>query len=440
MKNFRFIFLILFFLFFVVSVCSADTNSSQGRVTPLEISYPSFDYSGIKIELTSNVKISEYVKYIFYFFIGVSGFIALIVVVLAGLQYLTAADNIEKVKDAKNKIWSALFGLIILFFSVLILKTINPQFVEIIDPQYLPSNWADLEPGIWVCKESVSGEFQGFINTKSNFLDKLKQDPASIDYEELKRMANELSDMLDNLHSKCYIVNAGGDLPEEFAEDNIEKIYSVPNKNSGEAYGAILCANPGCEKMTPDEIEEYLFLPGFLPLFDSEGKVREEILNNIKPSEEGFDFSTASISYIKPFVISPPTGEWTVKIYRNFGYDKEGGVLTFTGKADTLEMLTGLPAPPPPASSSGLREVRSIKMTNNVFVIFFADPEESSALSSGQLVGVQMVIITGSSPDLSNTQMSRWNKSECIIEREPDLPNEYYPCAGEVIIIPGKFY
>ncbi len=77
---------------------------------------------------TTETPLPEYVRYIFNFVIVVSGIIALIMIVVGGIEYLTATNK-NTVQKSKERIKSAFLGLLILLFSYLILITINPQLI-----------------------------------------------------------------------------------------------------------------------------------------------------------------------------------------------------------------------------------------------------------------------------------------------------------------------
>ena len=91
---------------------------------PLETDYP--EVLGLEPK-TIDVPIPIYFKYIFNFIIIVSTAVAVAVLATAGLSYLSSSNNPEKVKIARDRIKSAIFGLILLFASWIILYTINPQ-------------------------------------------------------------------------------------------------------------------------------------------------------------------------------------------------------------------------------------------------------------------------------------------------------------------------
>ncbi len=116
-------------------------------VSALEIKYPSF--FGHKIEGASTT-LPDYVKYIFYFALGISGFIALFIIIQAGFGYLTSAGSPAQLKESKDKIFSALLGLLILFCSVIFITWINPEIINLqIKP--LDITVQSFTPGITIC-------------------------------------------------------------------------------------------------------------------------------------------------------------------------------------------------------------------------------------------------------------------------------------------------
>lgn len=94
---------------------------------PTEITYP--DVPGAITPVTIKTALPEYVRYIFNFFVFISGLICFGVLIYAGVIYLTSAGNPGKQKEATSRIGSAFLGIIIIFGSYLISTTINPQLV-----------------------------------------------------------------------------------------------------------------------------------------------------------------------------------------------------------------------------------------------------------------------------------------------------------------------
>ena len=95
----------------------------------LEITYPSFNLANAPT--TVKTLLPDYLRYIFVFAIGISGFIIFGVMIMAGFRYFASSGNPTATQDAKKQIFSAFGGMTLLFLSYLILKTINPQLVTI---------------------------------------------------------------------------------------------------------------------------------------------------------------------------------------------------------------------------------------------------------------------------------------------------------------------
>jgi len=73
----------------------------------------------------------QIIQNIYTYIISISGIIGLVALTWGGVLYLTSAGKPEKLDQAKKQIFSALLGIIILLSSYIILKTINPELVEL---------------------------------------------------------------------------------------------------------------------------------------------------------------------------------------------------------------------------------------------------------------------------------------------------------------------
>jgi len=80
----------------------------------------------------------EYINYLFIFGLGAIAFLALAQMMIGGLTYILAAGNVAKVEDAKDTIRQALLGLGLLLVSYLLLRTINPDLVNLRNPNLTP--------------------------------------------------------------------------------------------------------------------------------------------------------------------------------------------------------------------------------------------------------------------------------------------------------------
>lgn len=86
----------------------------------------------------------KYIRWLFNFSIVIVGLVAFGALVYAGFSYLTSAGNPTKISDAKDRIFAAFLGLVILLSSYLILTTIDPHLVILKAPEIEPT--PEVEP------------------------------------------------------------------------------------------------------------------------------------------------------------------------------------------------------------------------------------------------------------------------------------------------------
>jgi hypothetical protein len=72
--------------------------------------------------------VANYVGMIYKFGGGLIGLVAVLVIVVSGIQIIAGGANPEGVSSAKTRIMQALLSLILLFSSAMLLKAINPNF------------------------------------------------------------------------------------------------------------------------------------------------------------------------------------------------------------------------------------------------------------------------------------------------------------------------
>ena len=106
----------------------------------LQLDYPEIlekDLNEI-INLPSEQQLSNFVLYLYYFFLSIAGIAAFIMIVWGGISYLTSAGKPTAISEAKNRIFKAFLGLVILLASYLILNTISPELVLLKPPEMKP--------------------------------------------------------------------------------------------------------------------------------------------------------------------------------------------------------------------------------------------------------------------------------------------------------------
>lgn len=94
------------------------------------ISIPGSNFqAGTKIEINTKT-IGEYIKAIYTFSIYAGSIVAVVVLMIGGFIWLTAAGNVTQVGQAKTYIGGAISGIVLLLLSWTLLQTINPALVQ----------------------------------------------------------------------------------------------------------------------------------------------------------------------------------------------------------------------------------------------------------------------------------------------------------------------
>jgi len=83
------------------------------------------------------IKITTIINYA----IGVGGFIAFILIVTGGFQIILSGGNPDKVKVGKEIITSAIAGLMLIIFSIFILKLIGYDILDL--PGFGYMSWGE---------------------------------------------------------------------------------------------------------------------------------------------------------------------------------------------------------------------------------------------------------------------------------------------------------
>lgn len=123
LKNKKFVLFLIFLGAFITgSVLAYNTGSG------LELDWPPSPGGTI---LTISTPLPKLVKYFYEWGIALGGLVAFIALVIAGFLYLTSMGDPNKMKEAKDRAFSAIAGLVLLLASWLILNTINPELVTL---------------------------------------------------------------------------------------------------------------------------------------------------------------------------------------------------------------------------------------------------------------------------------------------------------------------
>lgn len=74
--------------------------------------------------------INNYLKNLYFWFLGVVGISALFAIVFGGVLYMFSGTSLTKVDQARHWISNAIFGILLAGGSYVLLKAINPDFTE----------------------------------------------------------------------------------------------------------------------------------------------------------------------------------------------------------------------------------------------------------------------------------------------------------------------
>lgn len=89
--------------------------------------------------------IGEFLKTNYNLALTIAGILAVIMIIAAGVQWVTSGGNSEMITGAKKRIGGALTGLLIAYLSYTILNTVNPALINL----RLPQNFL-LRPSVFV--------------------------------------------------------------------------------------------------------------------------------------------------------------------------------------------------------------------------------------------------------------------------------------------------
>jgi len=149
--------------------CQMPSSNKAHCFKKLESNWP-ISPAGTRLYRCSSL--TDLVKYFYEWGLAIGGVLAFVSLIFGGVLYLSSAGKPEGVKEARDRISSAILGLILLFGCWLILNTINPDLTtfssEPVNLSLIPSYECDTDLdcqkvyGINIeCIESVKGAVKG---------------------------------------------------------------------------------------------------------------------------------------------------------------------------------------------------------------------------------------------------------------------------------------
>jgi len=131
-RNFLIIALVLFLLL-------PSVSSAVDIPIDLNLEYP--EIGGF--DLNDDQDLNQVVAWFYYFVITIAGMAVFAMLVWGGFTWLTSTGDPSKIASAKDRIYSAFLGLVLILASFLIMRTINPELVVLQLPG-LPTTCADV--------------------------------------------------------------------------------------------------------------------------------------------------------------------------------------------------------------------------------------------------------------------------------------------------------
>ncbi len=116
--------LLIGLLFLVVFI-----GSPLSKAWALELNYPKIP--GTEVIPNEKTSLAQYLAYLYYLVVDIIGVVAFVILVIGGIQYLTSAGSVPRAKAARQRIIGGGAGLLIVLGAFMILRTINPQLVNI---------------------------------------------------------------------------------------------------------------------------------------------------------------------------------------------------------------------------------------------------------------------------------------------------------------------
>jgi len=87
-------------------------------------------------DLSENVTLEQYLTWAFRFVLALAGFLAVMMIVIGGVEYIISGASESMRGEAKKRIENAIWGLVMALVSYLVLYTINPSLVDFNDNQF----------------------------------------------------------------------------------------------------------------------------------------------------------------------------------------------------------------------------------------------------------------------------------------------------------------
>src|SRR3990167_9043830 len=125
--------LVLFNIETVKAESSSSQSSESGFTYTLLQPLP---VAGGYLKDNENVTLKDYLTWAFRFILALAGFLAVMMIVIGGVEYIISGASESMRGEAKKRIENAIWGLVMALVSYLVLYTINPSLVDFNNNQF----------------------------------------------------------------------------------------------------------------------------------------------------------------------------------------------------------------------------------------------------------------------------------------------------------------
>ncbi len=123
---------IFFFTFLFLIIFSLSLQITQAVEFKPNVRIPGTEFASVVNfeETTGTYYVARYVRAIYDYGISIGAILATVVLMAAGVIWLTSGGSQDKIGQAKNMISGSIIGLLLLFGSYTILNLVNPELVN----------------------------------------------------------------------------------------------------------------------------------------------------------------------------------------------------------------------------------------------------------------------------------------------------------------------
>ena len=248
-------------------ICLSVFGTLAVNLTTLAVTWPSVPSTGTGLD-PHNTDLSGLIKYIYEWSIILGGLSIFIILVIAGIQYLTSAGSPGQMALAKERIGSAVLGLVLLLGSFLILNIINPVLLDIQSVDLSDLNaFNNCKNGDIVKIGEEEKELKGSEYCQYFFGEDYRCDERGICVTSLKHLwakkncknieiAVRSAEGLDSSYKSLKVGKKPHSLDMTITESDII-LYKIPDEES-ECYAKlILCNNENCT----DPADSFILAP-----------------------------------------------------------------------------------------------------------------------------------------------------------------------------------